>query len=566
MGGLNAALSIAGSALDIFTAGIQVAGNNIANANDPNYIRESLLLAPSYPVQQQGLLIGTGVTAVGVRQQIDQFLQQRIYTANGDASGSSATNTLYQQLETLLQTFGSGDLSTQLGDLTNAFNNLLNQPEVTSSRQLAIQQGQQFAQAVSDIRARINQLRTTATSQVSSPVTEANSLIDDIASLNPKITALESSGLLHSDAGALRDQRYADINRLSQIVPITVIDHGNGGIDIALGNDSLIIPGRVNHLVTSDPVGDRGVPILNVTVSGSNTPVSGTKGEIAGIINGRDNVIGGFVDQLDQFVSTVINQVNLIHASGQGEHGYTSVTGTYQVGDPNAALDAAGLPFTPQNGSFQVKVINTSTGIAQSSTINVDLAGVNPKTTLTDIVNQLNGVVNVSASVTSDRRLQISTTNGFEIEFSNDNSGVLADLGINTFFTGSSSLDIGVNSQLVADPTLLAAAQGGGPGDGSNAAQLANLGNISSAMLNGSTIGNFYQQAVAALGQASASENAMAQGSQGFLDSLNSQKAQFSGVSLDTEMLQIMQYQNSYQSAARFISVIDQLFTTLTQM
>ena len=39
MGGLNAALSAAGTALDVFSAGIQVGGNNIANANDPNYIR-----------------------------------------------------------------------------------------------------------------------------------------------------------------------------------------------------------------------------------------------------------------------------------------------------------------------------------------------------------------------------------------------------------------------------------------------------------------------------------------------------------------------------------------------
>ena len=97
-------------------------------------------------------------------------------------------------------------------------------------------------------------------------------------------------------------------------------------------------------------------------------------------------------------------------------------------------------------------------------------------------------------------------------------------------------------------------------------AQLANLSNLTPASLNGSTIGNFYQQTVAALGQSSASQNAVSQGAQGFLDSLNSQKAQFSGVSIDNEMIQIMQFQNSYQSAARFVSVIDQLFTTLTQI
>ena len=33
----------------------------------------------------------------------------------------------------------------------------------------------------------------------------------------------------------------------------------------------------------------------------------------------------------------VINQVNLIHSSGQGEHGYSSLTGTYRVADPAAA-------------------------------------------------------------------------------------------------------------------------------------------------------------------------------------------------------------------------------------
>jgi flagellar hook-associated protein 1 FlgK len=229
-------------------------------------------------------------------------------------------------------------------------------------------------------------------------------------------------------------------------------------------------------------------------------------------------------------------------------------------------LNAAGLPFTPQNGSFQVQVINTSTGVAQTGTINVDLAGVNPGTTLNDVVSQLNGVANVSASVTGNGNLQINAANGFQIEFSNDNSGTLAALGINTFFTGSNSGDIGVNSQLTSNPDLLAAAQGGGPGDGTNAAALDNLANLTPASLGGATVGNFYQQTVTSLGSSSASQNAVSQGAQGFLSSLTSQRAQTTGVSLDSETIQIMQYQQAYQSAARFISIIDQLFTTLTQI
>lgn len=563
--GLNAALSAAGTALDVYSAGIQVAGNNIANANDPNYIRETLQLAPSYPVQQNGLILGSGVTATGVKQLIDLYLEQRVYAANGDASGASTTNSIYQQLESTLQTLSSSDLSSQLSGLSNAFNNVVNQPGTTSNRQLAIQQGAQFAQSVTQLRSQIDSLRKSLNQNVQSDVTEANNLIDDIAKLNPKITALEAAGLLRSDAGTLRDQRYADLNRLSQIIPVAINDRGSAGVDVTLNGEALVIPGEVQHL-QAVPRGDRGITVFDVTIQKSTVPITGTKGELAGIVNGRDNVVGGFLDKLDQFTAGIINQVNLIHASGQGEHGYSSVTGTYSIKDPTAALDAAGLPFTPQNGSFQVQVINTSTGLAQTGTITVDLAGVNPKTTLNGIVGQLNGLTNVTASLTGTGNLQIDAANGYQIEFSNDNSGTLAALGINTFFTGSSSLDIGVNSQLTADPTLLAAAQGGGPGDATNAAALANLDNLAPASLGGSTIGNYYQQTVSSLGASSASQNALSQGSQGFLSSLNSQRAQTSGVSLDNETIQIMQYQQAYQSAARFISTIDKLFTTLTQI
>jgi flagellar hook-associated protein 1 FlgK len=563
--GLNAALSAAGTALDVYSAGIQVSGNNIANANDPNFIRETLQLAPSYPVQQRGLILGSGVTATGVKQQVDQYLQQRIYAANSDASGSSTTNSVFQQLESSLQTLSSSDLSSQLNGLTSAFNNVVNQPGSTANNQLAIQQGVQFAQSITNLRSQIDTLRTSINQNIQGTVTEANSLIDDIARLNPRITALESAGLLHSDAGTLRDQRYADLNRLSQILPVTVNDRGSAGVDVTLNGQALVIPGEVQHLQTV-PRGDRGITVQDVTIQGSTVPITGTQGELAGMVNGRDNVIGGFLDKLDQFTSSVINQVNLIHSSGQGEHGYSSVTGTYNIKDPTAALDAAGLPFTPQNGSFQVQVINTSTGLAQTGTITVDLAGVNPKTTLNDVVAQLNGLANVAASLTGTGNLQISAANGYQIEFSKDNSGTLAALGINTYFTGSSSLNIGVNAQLTADPTLLATAQGGGPGDATNAVALANLTNLTPAALGGATVGNFYQQTVSSLGASSASQNAVSQGSQGFLSSLNSQRAQATGVSLDTETIQIMQYQQAYQSAARFISTIDKLFTVLTQI
>ena len=50
----------AGNALNAAQIGLQVTGNNIANANTPGYIRKSLLLTNS----SAG---GTGVQVVGIR-------------------------------------------------------------------------------------------------------------------------------------------------------------------------------------------------------------------------------------------------------------------------------------------------------------------------------------------------------------------------------------------------------------------------------------------------------------------------------------------------------------------
>jgi len=38
--GLSAALAAAGQSLEVYSTGLQVAGQNIANANTPSYIRD----------------------------------------------------------------------------------------------------------------------------------------------------------------------------------------------------------------------------------------------------------------------------------------------------------------------------------------------------------------------------------------------------------------------------------------------------------------------------------------------------------------------------------------------
>ena len=62
MPGLTAALSIATQSLMVQQEALQVATNNIANANTPGYSREVLDVTENQPVPQGSLWFGTGAT------------------------------------------------------------------------------------------------------------------------------------------------------------------------------------------------------------------------------------------------------------------------------------------------------------------------------------------------------------------------------------------------------------------------------------------------------------------------------------------------------------------------
>lgn len=554
----------AGHSLEIFSTGIQVAGNNISNASTPGYIRERLNVTTSPPYSYGGVLLGTGSQIVGIRQQIDKYLETRLHSASSEAAGSDARNLIYKQLETTLGELGTGDLSTSVNDFLAKINDVANQPENTSLRYLAVQQGTQIANSIVALRTRVDDLRTAQTTKINDLVTEANQLIDKIRQLNPQIAQLEGAGMNLSDAGGLRTQRYQALQRLAEIAPIQMNEHDNGIVDVFMGSNYLVLGDQVNHLETVSAV-DRGIQVTNVQVENTHSPLTGTSGELNGVINGRDEILGGFVDSLDTFTSNFISLFNQTFSQGEGLQGYTDLTGTYAVNDINQPLNNAGLAFPPQHGSFEIKVKNLQTGLITTQTINVDLDGIDPSndTSLDDLRTALNGVGNINATITADRKLKLTAADGFEISFANDTSNVLAGLGLNTFFTGTDSSNIAVNSVVRGNPNFFATGKGGGAADGSNALQLAQFFDQAQTSLGNVSLNQFYLNTVSTVAQESASEQAISDGFATYRDSLSTQRTQYTGVSLDEEAINIMQLQRAYQATAKMITTSDELLNIL---
>jgi flagellar hook-associated protein 1 FlgK len=433
-------------------------------------------------------------------------------------------------------------------------------------RTVVVQQGVRLAGDVQSLRLRIDELRSAYSDQVRSLADEANSLIQTIAELNPQITQLESGGLGNSDAGGLRMQRLNALQRLSEIIPVRVQEQPSGAVDVFSGTDYLLLAGQYQQLETVVLAGDDGQPQLNVELSKTHSLI-GSGGELGGMLDGRDQILGGFINELDQLIGGVIFEFNKIHAGGEGLLGYSTVTGTYAIDDTTAALNAAGLDFTPSHGSFQLKVRNTETGATDVFNVAIDLDGIGTDTSLEDLRTALAALdPRVSAAITNDGKLQITAADGYELRFGNDTSGVLAALGINTFFTGSDSGNIGVNDILLADQRYFATGQGGGPADNSNAVLLAQFLDNPIDDLGGVSLNEFHTAMIGSLAQSGAAEEALANGLQGFRDSLKTQREQNSGVSLDEEAIRVMELQRHYQAAARIVSTIDELLNTLLNM
>jgi len=571
---LLSSIQMGANSLQAQQLGLQVVGQNIANANTPGYSVETLGLQPGATARDGSLLLGSGVEVEGVEQKVDQFLNSQVRSALSSQSGTGVSSQTYQQLESLFGALNNTNNGTNLDSaMTSFFSNIsqvLNSPTDPTVRQLAVSSGQTLATTFNQLASGATQLRSSLNGQVENDATSVNNLLTQIGSLNLQIVQLQGgnggAGAAGNQAVGLTDQRNEALTNLAQLINITTQQQSDGTVSVYNSGQFLVDEGNVRQVSVVNSNND-GLQVANLALQGSNVPLSITSGEVGGLINSRDQILGGFLDQLNSLAGTFASEFNQIYSTGQGLNGYTSVTGTTSVANPAAPLDAAGLPVSPVNGTFQVQVYNTTTGLAQTSQIEIKENGLNNDTTLNSLAGQLNGISGLSAGVNSSGQLQVSTTSSdVQVAFAGDTSGALAALGVNTFFSGGDAASLSVNSTVASDPNTFAASAGGIGVDTQVAQQLAGFASLPLASAGGATISDVYNSLAANVTQGSSVAQSAASAASTYESSLQSQQQSISGVSLDTQTVEMLQYQQAYEASAKYISEIDSLLQTLTQL
>jgi flagellar hook-associated protein 1 FlgK len=132
--------------------------------------------------------------------------------------------------------------------------------------------------------------------------------------------------------------------------------------------------------------------------------------------------------------------------------------------------------------------------------------------------------------------------------------------GIN-FFEEFKAGKLIINEDIEDDPYLISISGDGTSGDNSIALQLAELKDEN--LLNGKTLSDNYSEYVSGVANEIRLQEQNAESYALVLNQLEQTKMQYSGVSTDEEMMNVMKYQRSYDAAAKLITVADELMQTL---
>ena len=575
---LTGSLNIGRSALSASQVAIQVTGNNFANASTPGYSRQRVNLQALSDQRWGNYFLGRGVGIASIQRQVAAALQARLNGSISQQASADIGSSFLSQLESVVNELGDNNLSDQFDKFYSAWSEIANSPNRDGARALVVQQGRTLAAAIQSTRRDLFNARAQLDQQLGASVNQADNLLNQIAAINVQIVNSEGGS---AEANALRDQRDTLISGLSQIMDVSTIEQANGAVDVLVGSTPVVLAG-LNRGVTLQRSVDGETVTVNVRADGTQLSING--GTIGGLLEQRGGAVDRTIDSLDRVAGQLIFQVNRIHSTGYGGTTFSSVRSTLTIpaADTTRAINDptnttfADLPFHANNGGFLVTVKNDQTGASQTVRINVDLDGITntgapgtaDDTSVASLAGDLNGVANLNATINPDGTLSIAAGTGYSVSFSEDSSGVLAVLGVNTYFTGTDATNIGIRQALIDEPRLLATGQviAGAPTDNGAALAIAGLRTATNDALSGASIAGAWRDVAQVIGAEAQAAASRADASTIVRDNLEAQRSAISGVSLDEESINLLNYQRMYQGAARFISTVDELTQTLLAM
>lgn len=597
MGGLFDTFSIGKSGLSAQQTNINVTSHNISNAETTGYTRQRANATASEPLGGNSKFddisvgqIGTGVEITSIQRIRDAFVDKQVRDTQSISSSYDIQDSYLSAISKELdETSSDSGLKKDLSDFYNDYQELSTTTGNTdSNKTVAISAAETLA---NDISTRYKELDTEESDlqqQLQTNVTSINGLLSEINDYNKQIEKVTAQGLTAND---LMDKRDNDIDALSKQFGINVKEGNNGGLDITSADDP-----SIKLVDSADTTGSSTTRFSYVDNVSDYVPGSGTLTityDKLGDSSNKDTItLTGLSDadaqtlkssfEQNRILTADQNGVVSIGASGTGTvtanvtDGGTTTTTTTDVATIEKSI------FTPSQGDVggnvetQKKYIDTykdkldAFAITLAYTVNAIQTGSTDGTANSNLSNNvpifINSDKSTSSSVTDDginaaniainSNLNASNLNcNTSDSIGNDGARALAMANIANLKIDYSSVNT-TNSSTRANFFASASGTGLSWTDSKDCA-------LKSSASSGATLSDYYSNLVSGIDSDANTASTNSTNWEGNLNIAEDNRTSLSGVSIDEEMSNLIEFQHAYQASAKIITTVSDLLDTV---
>jgi len=611
--GLSVTLSNALSGMKVGQNALDVLSGNVANSGTPGYHKRSISVIDSLGVNstyaRQGALTRT----------FNQSLQQHYTRAVSDSAFSSVRSSYLDRLQTLFGMPGTtGSLDSAFTEFEDSLTSLTASPDNFANRADTVQKAQELAGALNRLASDVQSLRQEVESKISTSVDDINNQLQSLEKIN---TRLADQGIDPSSRATLLDQRDRLVGSLSEQLDLRVSYRSDDTVALMTRSGVGVLDGRAS-IMSFESAGT----ISSTSLFNTEDAKSGvgrltmstsaglkidlvkqnvlTSGEIAGLLQLRDNDLVQAQDQLDEIAAGLAQSMSTKTTEGTqvtsgASAGFEVAIGTLQDGNEFT------FSYNQSGVSKSVRVLR----VDDTSKLPIDYVDSNGSRVIgldfsggtASVANQLqakvgNGLTVINPSGSTIRIMDDGATGNTDIVSMRSRATVTGtqtgDLPINLFtdygdttFTNSLTNKgqklgfasrIAVNSEIARDNRLLVQyAPGTAMGDSDRVdSLLSNLENLRFAGGPGSVaksagsrlagnVSDLISQSINAVGNMASSAISDSDTQEMTLDALGNRLESEYGVDVDEEMARLMELQNAFAANARVMSVAQQLIDDL---
>ncbi|TLS50570.1 flagellar hook-associated protein FlgK [Paenibacillus antri] len=302
-------LEIAKRSLFAHQTALTTTGHNIANANTKGFTRQVVNMVAARPLENIGLMRSTipgqhgqSVEVHSITRIRESFLDKQFYNENKSLGQWQTRVDTLEKLEAIINEPSDTGMRQVLDNFWNSWQELSMAPDNLEARAIVKESALALADAFNHAAKQLSDLKADLTDNIDVKVTEVNTLLEQVATLNQEIYRIEGFG---NNANDLRDQRDNLVDQLSKVINVTVVEEDRG-YTVRMGEQML--------------VNGNGSTPFTLAMATGNYAQDGTgnlnNGELFGLYYSREKLVTDYQNQLDALVTTLAANVNAVHSQG----------------------------------------------------------------------------------------------------------------------------------------------------------------------------------------------------------------------------------------------------------